>query len=107
VDASLVQCGVDAVAQPVGLLVGQCSLQVAQDDPDQDVLLVGADAKPGDGLGWEPVVGCLGQRGDLLDGVGVGAQGVADAVAEVLGVSAASTAAERSRRIGGLADTGR
>jgi hypothetical protein len=71
VDASLVQRGVDAVAQPVGLLVGQCSLQVVQDDSDQDVLLVGPDAEPGDGLRWESVPGRLGQDRHLLDGVGV------------------------------------
>ena len=68
---------------------------------------MGADTQPGHGLGWKLVAGCLGQHGDLLDSVGVRAQGVADTVAGSSAVSAASTATERSRRIGGIADTGR
>jgi hypothetical protein len=88
VGAAVVQGRVDAVAEVVGLLVGQGSLEVAQDDPHQEVLLGRADAEAGDGLGREPVVGRLGQYGDLLDRVGVRVEGVADAVAEVLGVVA-------------------
>jgi hypothetical protein len=84
VGAPLVQGGVDAVAHPVGLLVGQGPLQVAQDDPDQDVLLARAQAEAGHRLGREPVVRRLGQDGHLLDGVGVPAEGVTDPVAQVL-----------------------
>jgi hypothetical protein len=43
------------------------------------------DAEPGHGLGREQVVGRLGQHGDLLDGIGVRAQRLPDAVAEILG----------------------
>jgi hypothetical protein len=63
-------------------LVGQGSLQLAQDDPHQDVLVAWADTEPGDGLEWELVVGRLGQHADLLDGIGVVAHGIPDAIAE-------------------------
>jgi hypothetical protein len=58
---------------------------MAQDDPHQHVLLPLADAESGDGLGRELVAGRLGQDGDLLHGIGVRAESLPDAVAEVLG----------------------
>jgi hypothetical protein len=57
---------------------------VAEDDPDEQVLLVGGDAHAGSGGRRQVFIGGLAQDGDLLDGFRVRSESVTDPVAQVL-----------------------
>ena len=75
---------VDVVAHRVGILVCEGPLQVAQDHPDENVLLTRVCTQPGDGRGREIRELRLAQDADLLHGTCVVTERVPDPVAEIL-----------------------
>src|SRR5947207_5834746 len=73
---------VDPVAQGVGGLVGECFVEIAEDDAHKEVRLPWSGSEAGDRGCGQVLVGGGGKYPDLRDAVRVGAEGIADAVAE-------------------------
>jgi hypothetical protein len=69
------QGGVDTVAQDVGLVVGERAVQRAHDHPQQQVDLPGTGAQASACCLGQPFVGRAGQDAQILQHVGVGAEG--------------------------------
>ncbi|MFD9437085.1 hypothetical protein [Streptomyces sp. NPDC060002] len=80
---ALVNGGVDAVAQQVGVMVGEGPVQVAQDHFEEHILLVRAGSEPLQRLRRQFGERRLREDLDRLHAVGVLAQGVADPVSEI------------------------
>src|SRR6185369_12245585 len=96
---------VDPVAQGVGGLVGECFVEIAEDDAHQEVRLPWSGSEAGDRGCGQLLVGGGGKYPDLLDAVRVGAEGIADAVAEgflviVLGDGDGQVPGDRGHRRG-------
>lgn len=83
VGAALVYGGVDAVAQQVGVMVGEGPVQVPQDYFEEHVLLVRAGSEPLQRLRRQFRARRLREDLDRLHAVSVWAQGVADPVSEI------------------------